>query len=1595
MNGMELPFEQKTFLSFLKLSSEWMAILTEGGRFLELNPVWAKNLGLGPAELLSIPFFDLIHPEDLSKTQIEIQSTFVKAQPVVFENRLRRKDQTALWLRWTCLFSREEGNFYLSGQDITELKETEKALEENRARFRRLAESTTEGIAIHDKAVILEANTALARIFGFDKPEDLIGLNGLDFAAPEYRQLILNNILSGSEEPYEVVALQKDGTRFNCLLSGKPIQYQGRQVRVSTFLDITKIKKREQDLFESQELFRKLAEASKDGIAVSERGVVLVANPALAQMFGVEVSEMMGRNALEFTAPEFRETLLKKVLDEVETTYEVMGLRKNGARFPVEITPRMTTYQGRRVRLAFFRDITQRKKIEEEILRQKEFSQNMINSSTDGLLAFDQECRYTLWNPAMERISGHSREEVLGQCAFDVFPFLKQIGEDRHFYDALEGKTSFAQERPYRTPAGRQGFFEAHYMPIKNTQGQILGGLGVIRDISERKSTQEALRQSEMNLKAVFQNTFQNIVLMDREGRIRAFNTNAAADIKENTGKDLEIGRSLSDYVHPENAELLKKNLSRALQGEAVHLERAYRMKGGPEWFELNYHPVFGDGGEIDGICMTSLNIDDRKKSEEAVQKSEADLRAVFNSSHQMIILVGRNGKIRDFNQNAKRLLAELMGLKLELGSPLTDFVEPDYVKPFQERLKRVFKGESVHLERTVRSRGGRDIWFEFAYNPVFDRQGKVTGACLVITPIDDRKRAEESLKESEEKFRRVFEKSSIGMTLADKNFHFAHVNRAFCDFLGYSPKELIGRTFHEFTYAEDLPINIGHAEELKKGKSFQMQKRYLHKDGSLLWANVTVNSFLDEKGEMLYSLGMVEDITRRKSAEEASRQSEEKFRRIFEDASMAMAMVSDYKFIKVNRAFLELMGYGEDEIIGKTLFEITHPDDLVQTRDIATKVHDQERDRFQVEKRYLRKDGQSIWANVSGTLIRGEKGEKLYSLILVENITERKQVQEALRKSEADLRAVFNSGSQVTILIRPDGKIQGFNKSAEIMAERVLGLRLEKEMSFAKTLPPGASPEQFKQSFEAALAGQENRGERLIRSADGKERWVEVKYQPVLNDRGGVEGVCFSLAFIDDRKRAEEALRESQERFERLAQVTQEGVLLHENPTIVDVNPALTSMVGYSAEEMIGKSGFDFLAPESHQAARRHMLEGSPEPYEVLALRKDGSTFPIELQGRNFQYKGKELRVLSVRDLTWRKETERLLRESEEGYRGLVESSPEAVMVHDGENILYVNPAGVAMFGAKNQEEVTGISIWGLVEPEYREAARKRVDSILRERQPTPPMEQKWRGLDGRPVDVEIKGIPFTFRGRPAIMAIIRNITESKKNHQTLLRYERLAAVGKVIAAIAHDVRNPLAVLSGMSQILTAKLEARKEYSQELKTILAQADRLKYFMNDILDYSREMEIRKSEINPRAILEESLVVAQSQAGVKQGTIEVEWNCAESLPGLFADGERLQQVLANLMVNAYQAVERGGTVRISAGVKDGKMSLGVEDDGPGINEADMPRLFEPFFTTKKHGSGLGLSISQKIAEAHGGKIEVQRIQPHGTRFTVELPLGKES
>ena len=855
-----------------------------------------------------------------------------------------------------------------------------------------------------------------------------------------------------------------------------------------------------------------------------------------------------------------------------------------------------------------------------------------------------------------------------------------------------------------------------------------------------------------------------------------------------------------------------------------------------------------------------------------------ATLQAVLRSRSYNIIVIRKDGIIQAFNEGAAVEARKILGVEYHVGRNFYDDIPNPYQEMTRERHSRVLMGESFHVETKYPGVDGVDHWYEIQYDPVQDEEGEITGLSLANICIDERKKVEQTLKESEEKFRKFFEEAPMAMAMV-ADYKFVKVNRAFQILLGYSEEEFMGKTLFDITHPEDLVRTREIATSIHDGENdkFQSEKRYLRKDGQSLWANVSGTVIRDGEGNRLYSLIMVENISGRVKAQEALQKSEADLRAVFNSGSQMMTLLSPEGLIldcnKTAEGYIKMMT-GMNVQRGKSFkdymtFNVEFKkefDDHI-SRALKGEV-------VTLERAVRSGEGAEFWLGFSYNPVYEAAGTITGVCMTAIAIDERKKVEEALRRSEADLKAVFNSGSNVMVLIGKDGLIHGFNKTAEIMAPRVLGQGIQVGMLFADTLPSGASLEMFHKSFQAALGGKETKAERSIRAADGRERWVEVNYQPVANDHGGVDGVCFSLVFIDERKKAENDLRESEER-----------------------------------------------------------------------------------------------------------------------YRKLIEFSPEAVVVHSEGRILYVNSSGLRMFGTSHPEKIIGKMILDFVHPDYRELSLNRIQKINDSGDQTEWAEQKLLRTDGQGMDAETKGTAFVYQGRPAVLTIVRDVTDRKKTQGMLLRYERLAAVGNVIAAIAHEIRNPLAVVSGMSQILKAKLENRSEYSQELATILSQTDRLRLFMNDILDYSRETEIKKEKVDLQNLLERSLVTAQTQFGTQHVNFEVRQELDKGFPELWADGERLEQVLSNLILNAFQSMNDNGVLTLSAKVQEGWIFLGVQDNGAGINEADLPHLFEPFFTTKKNGSGLGLPISQKIAEAHRGKIEVHRIEPHGTRFTLQFPLQK--
>ena len=268
-------------------------------------------------------------------------------------------------------------------------------------------------------------------------------------------------------------------------------------------------------------------------------------------------------------------------------------------------------------------------------------------------------------------------------------------------------------------------------------------------------------------------------------------------------------------------------------------------------------------------------------------------------------------------------------------------------------------------------------------------------------TDATGRKRAEEALKESEERFRTAFEDAPIGVALVDLDGRRFRANWALCEMLGCSEQDLLGTDYLEHVHPEDREISTEHFRRTleEEAGSYELERRYLHADEHVVWNLTSVSLIRDSEGNPSYFVCFHQDITERERAEKALQESEQRFRNSFRDAAIGMALVgTDGRFLQVNRALCRIVGYSEEELLEKTFQEITHPEDLDADLDHARRMLAGEIETYQMEKRYLHKEGHVIWILLSGSLVHDEDGEPLYFIAQIQDMTDRKRMEEQLR---------------------------------------------------------------------------------------------------------------------------------------------------------------------------------------------------------------------------------------------------------------------------------------------------------------------------------------------------------------------------------------------------------------------------------------------------------------------------------------------------------------------------------------------------------------------------------------------------------------------
>jgi PAS domain S-box-containing protein len=439
--------------------------------------------------------------------------------------------------------------------------------------------------------------------------------------------------------------------------------------------------------------------------------------------------------------------------------------------------------------------------------------------------------------------------------------------------------------------------------------------------------------------------------------------------------------------------------------------------RGGVSRDAIYYKATFSDAsGEVAGLVGAIVDITGRKQAEAAVRESEERWRSIVDSANDGILVYDRSLNVTFVNRAAERILglarAEIVGAAgftsllpciHEDGRPLD---------PQTERPTRVTARTGKPITNYVvgvRRRDGAVTWL--SVNTAFLRRRDESDWYGVVSTLSDvtaAKAAELALRESEARYRRTFELAASGIAHIGMDRKFIRVNRRLCEMLGYPEAELLGLTGRQISHPDDLDVINSQRPALYAGTidAVRVEKRYLRKDRTPVWVAFSMSVERDAEGRPTHEIAVYNDITAQREAEARVRESEERYRQTFQLAASGIAHVGlDGRFLQVNRSLCDILGTTEAELVGRSVKEVSHPDDKDLTDRERARVHDGEIDSVRFEKRYLRKDGTPVWVELAVALARDPHGHPQYEIAIFDDITERKKAEAALRAAHEELK--------------------------------------------------------------------------------------------------------------------------------------------------------------------------------------------------------------------------------------------------------------------------------------------------------------------------------------------------------------------------------------------------------------------------------------------------------------------------------------------------------------------------------------------------------------------------------------------------------------
>lgn len=1432
--------------------------------------------------------------------------------------------------------------------------------------YREIVEQAADIIYTRDmNGFLTSVNAAGARFFG--KPvSELIGkhLSELIGDSAAFWDIDQTRSHSGTKPLRSTYRLADPRGELRYLESVITVEtaLNGKQIGVRAVVrDITHQKNAEEALKESEERYRKLVELSPQAIVVHTDHKFTYLNPAATKLWGASCpEELIGRSILDFVEPGCRQRVEEWVneileLQSASTLTEQRCIRLDGALIDVEVTGIPFNYGDKPAIQSVFRDVTEQKRAREALKETEARLHTVVSSASLILFATDKNGLFTISEGEGLKSLSLTPGELVGKSVFDVYAGYPQVGDN--IRRALGGDTFTEAVEVFNL------IFEVRYSPLTDENNNILGVIGVATDITEQRRAEAVIRESEERYRELFENANDIIYTHDLAGNFTSLNR--SGEMLTGYSRAEAATMNVADVIAPEYLDLAREMIAHKASGNVatVYEIDIISKTGRRVRLEVSTRLIYRDGKPI-GVQGIGRDLTDRKKTEDQLRETQAFFNSFMDNSPAVAFMKDAQGRYVYVNKPFERLFGQR--LSYLQGRTSFDWLPRSLAEETHLHDLQILKsGNPEEVVETVPTEDGTPHhWLVFKF-PTIDSAGNkfVAGVGVDIT---ERRRAEDALAQQAQReamshrisqaIRCSLESQEIFQTAVRELGSYLNVDR--CSLFMRDDRGVRATNVAEYhstgvePAASDFALSHFQALITALDKTGVVAFNDAARDPRIADIYSNILSKANVQSIMYVAIRVGDDVPA------AFALSTTRELRCWNESDIALAKaVADQTGIAIRQAGLYQKAENtstREALVNRMTMAIRASLSLPEVLRTAT-----------------RELGAAISASrVHLFLYHGEgMNAPLEYEYLADGVDSVRHIEVNFHDPIGNYLSTTSQPLIIDDALAYTGDSEPLSSYVREHAKR-LGIR--SQINYPLTI---------KGQFRGALC---------IHQTDRTRYWTE-------DEAALVEALAERLAIGIAQAELFEMVARGKTEWETTFDAMSDGIFIFDRAgELKRVNRAGAAMEAMHPRALLGRKCCEILSTSDQSetcVVEQALADGCSVTIEITPTQLKRPLL-VTIEPVLDQQGDKAIAVVcTARDLSELRKVQAVAREHQSLLTNILESARESIYAVDTNGCFkWCNSATLKGLGFSLQDFI-GRSLLEMVYEGDRELVKGKLDIALSGVPQT--YEMRYFAHNGTLRYARVDNSPLVVEGRTTgVLGIARDITEQKEERERAARADKLRALGQLASGVAHDFNNSLAAILGRAQLLRRQVHD-EALLRNLDIIQTAAEDAAATVRRIQTFARKSPVKEFELlDVRSLLQDAVEITrtrwENEARLRGLEYQVKLD-AEAGSNTLGSASELREVFVNLIVNAVDAMPRGGKLAITCKRLESRLELLFSDNGTGMPEDVRQKIFEPFFSTKgAHGTGLGLSVSYSIIERHDGSIRVSSQPGQGTTFTIDLP-----